>query len=154
MVSRPTRGTSLRFTTSSVSRRTVQRARPSGGQGDDPWSLLGVEQRGFTRPRALVQGSFQAALPISLTGQPHRLRGQCQVLGDLPDRLPLCQLPQSQGPQHRSHGLQASLQYASQFLLLLLCQLNLNLLLHARAISLGIIRNKYQGVVLFMWSQY
>jgi len=31
MVSRPTRGTSLRFTTSSVSRRTVQRARPSGG---------------------------------------------------------------------------------------------------------------------------
>ena len=31
MVSRPTRGTSLRFTTSSVSRRTVQRERPSGG---------------------------------------------------------------------------------------------------------------------------
>src|SRR5712691_9019170 len=31
IVSRPTRGTSLRFTTSSVSRRTVQRERPSGG---------------------------------------------------------------------------------------------------------------------------
>src|ERR1700747_300055 len=31
IVSRPTRRTSLRFTTSSVSRRTVQRARPSGG---------------------------------------------------------------------------------------------------------------------------
>jgi hypothetical protein len=31
MVSLPTRGTSLRLTASSATRRTVQRARPSGG---------------------------------------------------------------------------------------------------------------------------
>jgi hypothetical protein len=92
MVSRPTRGTSLRFTTSSVSRRTVQ------------------QQGRFSRSRPFVKRPFQAALLKALVGQPYRLRRQGDVSRYLPDGLTFGQLAQGQGSQHGSHRLQTALQ--------------------------------------------
>ena len=59
MVSLPTRGTNLRLTASSASRRTVQRARPSGGllhaHCYQTLLLAIVEHFGRTRPLLFVE---------------------------------------------------------------------------------------------------
>src|ERR1035437_5878631 len=49
MVSRPTRGTSLRRIASSVSSRTVQRARPSGG-GEQATAMMRCRRDGHAGP--------------------------------------------------------------------------------------------------------
>ena len=139
MVSRPTRGTSLRLTTSSVSRRTVQRAaacrrRPTH-QGHDALPLRRIQQGRFPGSRPLIQGPLQAAFAIASAGQPYRLRGQGYVLRHLPDGLPLGQLPQSQSSQHRSHRLQPTLQYPPQLLPFLFGQPNPRSLRHVPAID-------------------
>jgi hypothetical protein len=57
MVSLPTRGTNLRLTASSAIRRTVQRARPSGGLLHAIATLLLaiVEHFGRTRPLLFIE---------------------------------------------------------------------------------------------------
>ena len=77
MVSLPTRGTSLRFTASSTTSRTVQRARPSGGSLQTMammrcfWAIVQHFRR--SRPLLFVEGTFEAALLVAMTNLANRL---------------------------------------------------------------------------------
>ena len=66
MVSRPTRGTSLRLITSSVNSRTVQRARPSGG-GEQTTAMM----------RCLTRHQRQLNNPTLLRYRPTYPRNRC-----------------------------------------------------------------------------
>jgi len=84
MVSRPTHGTSLllyHFFGRQAHRPTCAAfRRGTTGQGYDALPVLCIQQGGFSRSGSLVQGTLQAALPIPLAGQPHRLRSYPDVL--------------------------------------------------------------------------
>jgi hypothetical protein len=107
IVSRPTRGTSLRFTTSSVRRRTVQRERPSGG-GPHATATercrccaarpLSPAVAARTRPALCRLGNSVGWSATSSSGSTLR--------SSLPAGwLPFGQLPHGQSAQHRPHGL-------------------------------------------------
>ena len=69
MVSLPTRGMSRRLTASSATRRTVQRAQPSGGSlhtmANNPLFLILIERSGGAGPLLLKQCGFQAAALVT-----------------------------------------------------------------------------------------
>ena len=78
MVSLPTRGTNLRFTASWATRRTVQRARPSGGSLHTMAIIrcfwLSSSTVGRARPLFLVERPLQAALLVAMADVANGLR--------------------------------------------------------------------------------
>ncbi len=114
MVSRPTFGTSLRFTASSATSRTVQRTRPSGGLLPTmtmircPLALFQHWSR--AGPVLLVQGSFQAALPMAMSDSSNRFRRHVDNAGNPQRTHAFGQLQQRQGAQDDAHLLHATAQ--------------------------------------------
>ena len=86
MVSRPTRGSSRRWTASWATSRTVQRARPLGGSladhGDDALALLVRKQACRTGPLLVVARTFEPALLIAPGEMTNRLPCHGQDFGD------------------------------------------------------------------------
>ena len=80
MVSLPTRGTSRRFTASSATSRTVQRARPSGGiaanHGDDALPLVVLQQRRRSGPLLFIERTFETSFEVAMPDLPNRLWGK------------------------------------------------------------------------------
>jgi hypothetical protein len=97
MVSRPTRGTSLRLITSSVSSRTVQRARPAGGGEQTTaiicWLLALVQGRSFARTCGVEQRSLQPFLLVPLADLPDGFGGKTKVPAHHRRGLSLIHLP-------------------------------------------------------------
>jgi hypothetical protein len=149
MVSRPTCGASLRLITSSVSSRTVQRARPSGGGEPTTaimrccccWSRAGAlpGRAASNNPRSRPLPRYR--LPICHTAlaesprlAPHGWRGLSQI-----------QLTQGQGTQGRAYRLQPASQQLIDLLSIALLEFNLKSYAsaHRPDIPPEVVPNKY-----------
>ena len=122
IVSLPTRGTNLRLTASSATRRTVQRARPSGGL----LHTIAIKRcfwlsSHFRRSRSLflVQRALQAALLVTAADTAYGLGSERDNVGDLRCAGALCQLQQSQGAQDDPNLLDAAAQQLGNLSLML-----------------------------------
>jgi hypothetical protein len=102
MVSLPTRGTNLRLTASSATRRTVQRARPSGGTTayhcNQTLFLVLVEHFRRPGPLSFIQCSLQTALLVTTANIPYGLGSEWDKVSDLRSAGTFGQLQQSQCP--------------------------------------------------------
>jgi hypothetical protein len=119
MVSLPTRGTSLRFTASWATSRTVQRAlrRATAYHGNQPLFLGIIQQLCGTGPLALIQRPFQATAPVAMTHLSNRLRCKWNSGRDSRCAYTLGQLPQRQSAQNDSDRLHPAGQQGLEFLL-------------------------------------
>ena len=114
MVSLPTRGTNLRLTASSATRRTVQRARPSGRTAayhcNQTLFLALIEHFRCTWPLSFIQCPLQTALLVTTANIPYGLGSEWDKVGDLRSAGALGQLQQSQCPQDDPNLLDAAAQ--------------------------------------------
>ena len=128
MVSLPTRGTSLRLTASSATRRTVQRARPSGGttayHGNQTLFLAIVEHFRCSGSLFLIQRPIQTALLITAADVADGLWRQRNYAGDAGRGDTLGQLQKSQGTQNNTDLLDSAAHQRSKFFLILGGDLN------------------------------
>src|SRR5947207_3658902 len=117
MVSLPTCGISFRFTASSATNRTVQRARPSGGSAHTMamircfwlWSNTSVAPgRCFS-----LESTLQSGLLVAVAESTNGLWGERNRFGDLGSADVLSQLQQRQGAQNHADLLYAALQKAA-----------------------------------------
>jgi hypothetical protein len=98
IVSRPTLGTSLRFTASSAIKRTV--AGPAFGRitadhGDNPLALFGAQQTLRSGALFVIQGSFQPRILVAPSNFPDRFRCQMDIGSHLGNALASMELAQS-----------------------------------------------------------
>ena len=104
MVSRPTRGTNLRWTASCATTRTVQRARPSSGLLHTIaikrcfWAI--VEHLGGSGARLLIQRPIQTALLITAADVADGLYRQRNYTGNARRGDAFGQLQKCQGAQN------------------------------------------------------
>jgi hypothetical protein len=150
MVSRPTCGTSLRLITSSVSNRTVQRARSSGGGEQTTATICWLWRwsRAGALPGREASNSARSSPPflIPRADLPHRLGRKSQIGAYHGGGLSLIHLTQSQGAQYRAHRLQSTAQQLIQLLSVPVRKLNLKPLpsAHVSAIQPPMFPHKYQ----------
>ena len=114
----------LRLTASSATRRTVQRARPSGGSLH---TMAMIRCFWLSSSTAAAPGrcfsysaAFQTALLVAMADLADRLRGQRDHAGNPRRADAFGQLQQRQGPQDDPHLLHAAAQQLCKFLLILL----------------------------------
>ena len=128
MVSLPTRGTSRRLTASSATRRTVQRARPSGGSLQTMAMIrcfwLSSSSAVGSGPLLFIKRPFQAAFLVAMADLANGLRGQRHHAGNPRRTDAFGQLQQRHGPQDDPHLLNAAAQQLPQFLLVLWCDID------------------------------
>ena len=113
MVSLPTRGTNLRFTASSATSRTVQRAPlrwVAADHGNQPPFLAVVQHLRRAGPLPLVERPFQAAFLIPMADVADGLGSERDDLGDLRRTGASGQLPQRQRTQNDANLLHAATQ--------------------------------------------
>jgi hypothetical protein len=120
MVSRPTRGTSLRLTASSATRRTVQRARPSGGLlhtiAIKRCFWLSSRTSGCSGSLFLIQRPIQTALPIPSADIADGLCCQRNYPSNAGRDGAFGQLQQRQGAQHDTNLLDSATHQFPEFL--------------------------------------
>ena len=123
MVSLPTRGTNLRLTASSATRRTVQRARPSGGLlhtiAIKRCFWLSSSTSAAPGLCLLVQRPLQTALLVTTADIAYGLGSERDHVGDLRCAGALGQLQQSQGTQDDPNLLDAAAQQLGKLSLIL-----------------------------------
>lgn len=93
--------------------------------GDDALLLIGVQDLCGARPLLFIEGAVQAGLLIAMAQPPNRLRGQLHHSGDLGRTGMLRQLQERQRPKDDADLLHSALHQLPQFLLILLCDIDL-----------------------------
>ena len=123
MVSLPTRGTNLRLTASSATRRTVQRARPSGGllHTIAIKRCFWLSSSTSAAPGLCFSYSapLQTALLVTTADTAYGLGRERDYLSDLRCAGTLRQLQQSQGAQDNPNLLDTAAQELGEFSLML-----------------------------------
>jgi len=98
--------------------------RVAANHRDNALLLCPVEHFFRSRPCPLVEGTFQAALLVSMADFTNGLRGQWDDVGNLRRVGALGHLQQRQGAQHDPNLLYAAAQQASKFFLVSRCDID------------------------------
>src|ERR1017187_2142793 len=96
----------------------------AANHGNDPLLLAFVQQLGRSWTLLVVQRAIQIPVLVALPDVVHGFRCQSHIRRHLGNRLAIVYLGQNQSPKHHARGLDASAQYAIDFLTVPLGQLH------------------------------